>query len=245
MPGRYCGPPTSANGGWVAGSLAHELGGTPRATLGRAVVVTLHQPPPLDATMRLRSAAAGIEATFGGALVASATFVEDPAEPIEPVEGVSWGEAQAAATAYAGHRSHPFPTCFVCGVNRDDGLAIFPGAAPSSSSESRLAAPWVPDPTLRNDWHEYDESTPRTSLAAAWAALDCVGGWAGGMAERVSVLGRMTAVVDELPVIGEQHVVTGERRAVEGRKTFTAATLHDADGRIVGRAEHIWIAVER
>jgi hypothetical protein len=58
------------------------------------------------------------------------------------------------------------------------------------------------------------------------------------------VLGRMTARVDDLPVIGEPHVVVGEGRGQEGRKTFTASTLHDADGRIVGRAEHVWVAVD-
>ena len=58
------------------------------------------------------------------------------------------------------------------------------------------------------------------------------------------VLGRMTAVVDTLPVIGEEHVVVGERRGSEGRKTFTASSLHDSDGRIVGRAEHTWVAVD-
>jgi hypothetical protein len=36
----------------------------------------------------------------------------------------------------------------------------------------------------------------------------------------------------------------GERRGSEGRKTFTASTLLDPDGRIVGRAEHVWVAVD-
>jgi hypothetical protein len=58
------------------------------------------------------------------------------------------------------------------------------------------------------------------------------------------VLGRMTAVVDDLPVIGEPHVVVGEHRGTEGRRTSTAATLYDADGRIVGRAEHTWVSVD-
>ena len=49
---------------------------------------------------------------------------------------------------------------------------------------------------------------------------------------------------DELPVQGEQHVVTGEHRGADGRKTFTASTLHDSDRRIVGRAEHVWVAVD-
>ena len=58
------------------------------------------------------------------------------------------------------------------------------------------------------------------------------------------VLGRMTARIDDLPVIGEPHVVVGEGRGRDGRKTFTASTLYDADGRVVATAEHIWIAVD-
>ena len=109
---------------------------------------------------------------------------------------------------------------------------------------TRLAAPWVPDRTLAADYHEYDDPAPRACLAATWSALDCVGGWAGDLTERLMVLGRMTAIIDDLPVLGEQHVVIGEHRGSEGRKTFTASTLHDADGRIVGRAEHVWVAVD-
>jgi hypothetical protein len=58
------------------------------------------------------------------------------------------------------------------------------------------------------------------------------------------VLGRMTAIIDTLPVQDEEHVVVGEHRGSQGRKTFTASTLYDADGRIVGRAEHVWLAVD-
>ena len=45
------------------------------------------------------------------------------------------------------------------------------------------------------------------------------------------VLARITARVHTLPLIGEEHVVMGEARGAEGRKTWTAATLYDADGR--------------
>ncbi len=61
---------------------------------------------------------------------------------------------------------------------------------------------------------------------------------------RRTPVGRMTAVVDDLPVVGEQHVVTGEHRGSAGRRTSTASTLHDSDGRIVARAEHVWVAVD-
>ena len=236
VPARYRGPAASGNGGYVAGSLAHELGDT----LGRPVEVTLRQPPPLDSTMHVTALDGRLTLTFGGAVVAQAEITD---QQVEPVEGVAWDVAVEASASYPGHRSHPFPQCFACGTERDDGLRIFPGPV-GSRGEPRLAAPWVPDATLAADYHEYDDPSPRACLPATWSALDCVGGWAGDISERLMVLGRMTAVVDALPVIGEEHVVTGERRGSEGRKTFTASTLHDSDGRIVGRAEHIWVAVD-
>jgi hypothetical protein len=238
VPARYRGPAKSGNGGYVAGALAQELGDTE----GRAVAVTLRQPPPLDATMRVTATQEGLELTFGGALLAQAAVVE---ADVEPVEAVSWDEAVAASASYPGLTSHPFPTCFACGTERPDGLRIFPGQVPSAHDGlTRVAAPWVPDETVAADSHAYDDPAARACLASTWSALDCIGGWAGDLTERLMVLGRMTAIVDDLPVTGEQHVVTGEHRGSQGRKTFTASTLHDSDGRIVGRAEHVWLAVD-
>jgi hypothetical protein len=206
------------------------------------VTVTLRQPPPLDATMRITPNDDGLELSFGGALVARAEVGD---ESVDLVEAVSWEEAVAASATYPGHTSHPFPTCFACGTERDDGLRIFPGQVPSArAGQTRVAAPWIPDSSLADDHHAYDDPAPRACLAATWSALDCIGGWAGDLTERLMVLGRMTAIIDTLPVVDERHVVTGEHRGSEGRKTFTASTLHDADGRIVGRAEHVWLAVD-
>lgn len=237
VPARYCGPPASANGGYVSGSLAHVFGDTS----GRAVTVTLRQPPPLDATMHVVGESDAVQLTFGGAVVATAELTD---VGVEPVEAVSYGTAAEASGSYPGFDQHPFPTCFSCGPERVDGLRIFPGEVDPVAGGTRVAAPWTPDQSLFADWHEYDEAPPRACLAATWAALDCIGAWAGDMTDRMMVLGRMTAVVDDLPVIGEPHVVTGEHRGGEGRRTFTASTLHDSDGRIVGRAEHVWFEVD-
>lgn len=238
VPARYCGPAKSANGGYVAGALAHELGDTEDL----AVTVTLRQPPPLDSTMRITRVDTGLELTFGGAVVAQATTSD---LSVEPVEAVTWDEAAAASASYAGHFSHPFPTCFACGTERPDGLRIFPGQVPSArDGMTRVAATWVPDGTVAADPHEDDDPAGRASLASTWSALDCIGAWSGDLVERPLVLGRMTAIVDDLPAQGERHVVTGEHRGSAGRKTFTASTLHDSDCRIVGRAEHVWIAID-
>jgi len=153
-------------------------------------------------------------------------------------------EAKAAEASYAGLVSHPFPSCFTCGVERapGDGLRIFPGLV--SKDPQRVAATWTPHQSVVEDYHAYHDDVPRASLPVTWAALDCVGGWAGDLNDRLMVLGRMTTQVDALPAIGEPHVVVGEKRDSQGRKTFTSSALYDASGDLVARAEHIWIAVD-
>lgn len=246
VPRRFCGPPDSGNGGWTAGALATHLARDcpdNRAGEWPTIEVSLRQPPPLDSPMSLREEDGITSASFGGAVIASARSLPGGGESeLTDVEPVSHDEALAAEAAYAGHTFHPFPTCFACGTGREegDGLRIFPGVV----SGERVAATWRPDPSLAEDFHTYVDESARASVSATWAALDCVGGWAGDLTERLMVLGRMTARIDALPVIGEDHVVVGTRLSTDGRKTFTAATLYDADSRVVASAEHIWIAVD-
>ena len=58
------------------------------------------------------------------------------------------------------------------------------------------------------------------------------------------MLGRITVEVHRLPEVGAQHVVVGEERLIEGRKTLTASTLYGPDGDVVAASEHVWIAVD-
>jgi hypothetical protein len=192
--------------------------------------------------MEVTATAEGLELHHDGALVAEAAPTSAALQAVAPV---GFDAAQAASRHYPGHTFHPFPTCFSCGVDRTDGLRIFPGPVdPDPDGRTRVAAPWVPSSTVPADWHEYVEPEPHACLASTWAALDCIGGWAGDLGERLMVLARMTAVVEELAVVGEPHVVTGAWRAGEGRRTMTASTLYAADGRAIARAEHVWVAVD-
>jgi hypothetical protein len=228
VPQRFCGPPSSGNGGWTAGALAAMVG------QAGAVEVTLRHPPPLELAMPVEPADGRLVARLEDQVVAEARAVSPT---LTAVDAVAPEVARAAETTYAGHRSHPFPTCFSCGVDREpgDGLRIFPGFV----AATRVAATWTPDPSTADPDHP-DRSAP----PVAWAALDCVGGWSADIADRPMVLGRMTAAVDALPHVGDRHVVVGEVRGTDGRKTFTASTLYDADGRVVGRAEHVWITID-
>jgi hypothetical protein len=223
VPRRFCGPPSSGNGGYTAGALA-TLVDAP------TVSVSLLAPPPLDTAMSVEVVDGLTVASADGGPVAraeAATIDEDGVDP------VSVDEARAAQASYAGLTSHPFPTCFSCGTARDDGLRIFPGRVADQDGLARVAATWTPDASVADDLG-----------AVTWAALDCVGGWAGDLAERLMVLARMTARVDALPRVGETHVVVGLGRRTDGRKTFTASALYDSDGRLLGRAEHLWLAVD-
>jgi hypothetical protein len=190
-----------------------------------------------------------VVATYDGTPILSARCTHDEVTDVEPVTPE---EARAAMASYAGLTSHPFPTCFSCGTGREpgDGLRIFPGrvtdapAGDGGEPRARVAATWTPDAGVAEDYHAYVDELPRASLPVTWAALDCVGGWAGDLEERLMVLARMTARIDSLPVIGEEHVLVGMAGAREGRKTRTSSTMYDADGRVVGTAEHLWIAVD-
>ncbi len=247
IPSRFCGPRSSGNGGWTAGALAALVDldcPDNRAAAWPPVRVALRRPPPLDTPLHvLVRDGATVAVAVDGEAVAQASVTDTDPEPVEPVPA---DEARAAMASYPGLTSHPFPTCFACGTDREegDGLRIFPGQVGDVDGSTRIAATWTPHPSVGEDWHTYVDDVRHASLATTWAALDCVGGWAGDLSERLMVLAGMTARVDTLPVIGEEHVVVGQDRGHEGRKTFTAATLYDRDGRVVASAEHLWIAVD-
>ena len=232
--GRFRGPARSGNGGYTSGALAALA--PPDWT---ATTVRLSQPPPLDVAMAVARTDDLLVASHDDREVARAVRADHEPEPVPTVDAAT---ARTAAAAYPGLVAHPFPTCFSCGTGREpgDGLRIFPGPLAGSG----VAATWTPDPSVAGDWHEYAEATREAGHAVTWAALDCAGGWAADIGERLMVLGTMTARLHSLPKIGEEHVVVGAARGESGRKRMSAASLYDSAGRLVGTAEHVWIAVD-
>jgi hypothetical protein len=224
---RFAGPPGSANGGYTAGRLASLL------PLGAVAGVTLRQPPPLET--RLVVSVSGDRATlrFGGVVIADAVVAALSEDVVAPVP---FDVAAQAMSSYAGFDLHPFPGCFACGTDRPppDGLGLRPGRVPGRPD--CVATTWVPDGSLAAD-------DGGALVEAVWAALDCPGGWSADLVGRPMVLGRMTAAVDARPRAGEPCVVVGRWLGAERRKTFTATTMYDADGRILGRAQATWIAL--
>lgn len=212
---RFNGPPGSANGGVTAGRLAAYVGAA-------AVEVTLRRPPPLGVDLRVDASGGTARLLDGEALVAEAV---PSAVEIEVPDPVSLDRAREAESGYGGLVAHPFPTCFVCGTERPDGLGLRPGPL----DEGRAAASWTPaddDPVM------------------VWAALDCPGGWATDLPGRPLVLGRMALEHRGSLRPGEPHVVMAWTTRAEGRKVHTGTSLHGPDGQLVAVARATWLAVD-
>ena len=236
IPARFNGPARSGNGGFVAGTLAEHLSHGER----RTVEVTLRRPPPLDTLLTVMTDDGTAVLSDGGEPVAEGRLVD---LDLGTVDAVLPEVAESSMLGYPGFDHHPFPTCFACGPEREegDGLRIFPG--PVAGERGNVAALWVPRPG-HAEATDLVDGVQRCGFGITWAALDCVGGWSEDLVGRPCVLGRMTLRVDAWPVVGEQHVVVGRHRGIDGRKSSTASTMYDADGRVVATARHIWIQVD-
>jgi hypothetical protein len=212
---RFNGPAGSANGGYTCGLVADFLDGIAE--------VTLRRPPPLGRPLGVERDDGAVAVRDGDAVVAEA--VEATFELAIP-DPPTTEEAAGASSRYPGFDEHAFPTCFVCGPDREagDGLRIFAGPL----RDGFVAAPWTPTEVDRH---------------IVWAALDCPGAIAVGFPDRgETLLGRFSAIVDELPEVGEASVVVGWPLGEEGRKLYAGTALYGEGGRPLARARATWIA---
>jgi hypothetical protein len=224
---RFCGPPTSANGGYACGLVARFLDGPAQ--------VTLRSPPPLGRPLDLRRGGQGVSLWDDEVLVAEAQA--GPATFDVPPR-VALDDARRAAERYEWLHDHPYPTCFVCGPRRAerDGLRIFAGPV---AGRGVYAAPWTPDPDLAGE-----DGLVRPEFA--WSALDCPSGLVTntfGDVGRV-LLGRLAADLRRPVRPGEDHVVTAWPIGRDGRKLHTGSALFTASGELLAAARAVWIDVD-
>lgn len=222
---RFCGPPGSGNGGYVAGRLLQEI--------GAAAEVTLRRPVPLGRRLTIdRRREGGVTLRDGDVELATAVASE---VDVGKAPAVSTGEAAAAAARFPRFDDHPLPGCFACGVERahGDGLRIFPG--PVSGRESVWAAPWRPA-------HDLGDSDGVIAAPFLAAALDCAGAFAVNEPPRgLALLGRIAVALVATVHAGEDLVVVAWPLGREGRKLYPATALLRASGEIVARARATWI----
>jgi hypothetical protein len=220
---RFCGPATSSNGGYFAGSVAALAAGT--------VTVRLLKPPPLARELAVEELEGGVLRVLDG--VEPVGEARPAALDLELRPVPDYLEAVEASRHYAGFRYHRFPTCFVCGTHRvrGDGMRIFAGALPERAV---VAAPWVPDASL-------DAGDGKVRGEFMSAALDCPGYYAVAPDDRMMLLAEFTAHVDRRVHVGESCTVVGWQIASSGRKHEAGTALYDGKGNLVGRARALWI----
>jgi hypothetical protein len=230
IPGRFNGPPASANGGYTCGLVAGLVG-------AEEVSVSLRLPPPVDKPLSVVRDGDQVELRDGDARVAEggpAELLLDVPDPISPEE--------AAAASAAGRDNwcdhHPFPSCFACGPDRDpgDGLRLFPGAL----RDGMFATPWTPNEAL-------DDGTGHVRPECVWAALDCptsapVANFATGPP---MVLARLTARLGASVEVGEHHSILSWPLSADGRKHAGACALFDSAGRLLCASQALWIEVRQ
>jgi hypothetical protein len=235
---RFCGPPSSANGGYACGILAGAVEGSAE--------VTLRAPPPLGRPLQLAPSPEGTAELRDGATVLGAA--RGVHLELADVPAVSFAEAEDASrrSPYAGN-DHKLPSCFVCGPARaaGDGLRIFVGplAAGAGRNTGSLAAAWVPFTGLAGD-------DGRVAAEFVWAALDCPSGFACVAANQLGIdelilLGRMSARIDERPRPGERCVLTAWPTGRDGRKLFASSALLGPAGEVLAVAQATWLTVDR
>ena len=220
---RFNGPPDCGNGGYASGLLAAQVDAP-------AVEVVLHRPPPLGRRLEVRrSGDHGVKLRHGGTVVATATATLLDLSVPEPV---TVAEAARAAARSPASRRHPFPTCFVCGPARTDGLRIFPGPV---AGRPLVAAAWTPARELANE----DGTVPARFV---WASLDCPGAFAAtDFPATPTVLGTF-AVECRRPVrVGETYVVMAWSRGGGGRKHFAGSALLSGAGVVHAAGSAIWL----
>lgn len=216
---RFNGPPETANGGYACGVVARHVDGPAH--------VSLRRPVPLGAPLHLERHDDGhVTLHDGDDLIAEA----DPALPLDevvPPYRPSPEEAREAAARRPGAWPAAFGRCWVCSP-REDGLGVVFGPL--------RARPEMTGAVL----HAGDGGELAPEIV--WAALDCPSYtpslWGN---ETPSLLAGLHAELLEPVPAGVPLAVTGWSLGADGRKHRSATAILAPDGRMLARAQALWI----
>lgn len=228
---RFCGPPSSGNGGYCAGLLARGIPGPATAVLKARI--------PLDAPLDLAGDAGRQLLTGDGGEVIGEGLPASPEALPEVPSPPSWEAALAAEARHIGIGQRFHPICFSCGPERaeGDGLRVFAGQL-EGAPEGVLACTWTPH-------DNFADAGGLVPTEVIWAALDCPGffSWVVREGRHGALLGTMTGEVLRRPGAGEPCIVMSWPLERSGRKETAGVALFSASGELLARAHQVWIVM--
>jgi len=228
VPERFNGPLENGNGGYSAGIAAGLLEGP--------VEATLRSPVPLEAPLEAVTEDGTARLLDGDRLIVDARRVPD--FEIEVPEPVTPAQAREAMGRYLGEEQGPFSRCFVCGLGRKDSLGVFSGRV---EGRDVVASAWTPP-----EWTGGEDGSARPEFV--WSVLDCptfFGAYIDVEELPLSFLGRITARVDALPAIGEEHVLMSWPLGIDDRKAESGVALLTAGGDVLAAARAVLIEARK
>jgi hypothetical protein len=220
IPARFNGPPDSGHGGYSAGLAARLVEGPAE--------VALRAPPPLERELAVEPGPGGsVTVSLEGATVMEARPAAVEMDVPAPV-GVDQARAADGSDFLA---NHPFPTCFACGPEREegDGLRLFPGPVPG---RPLFAVPWTPAAEFASGAH--------VDPLFVWSALDCPS-CAPARGPLPIVLASLAVEVLDAVAACEPHVIGSWEIARDGRKRHTGVAMWDAEGSLRATGRALWI----
>ena len=211
---RFCGPPGSGNGGYVAA----RLGGAGPAR------VLFRRPVPLGRGLTVSEESGRVELRDGARLLVEAA----PGIVPEPLALSATADDIAELAPVAQPEDHPFPGCFVCGPDNQEGLGLsFRRLGPSVGG---VFAPPA-----------HETEVPAEYIVGA---LDCTSGWASFTRGEAGVLGTIEYAIVGEAAPGQRLISIGAFDEQDGRKRFARSSVYTDRGDLIGSAHTIWIEIE-
>ena len=251
IPPRFCGPPDTTNGGYLAGKLAGYF------SQGSPVSISFRAATPLDTPLSVVEAENDqgkiVQIMDGETILAIANnkLLDIPIPTLPNIEKISQVKMQCA-----GFEGHPFPECFVCGPDRPvgDGLGIYPG--PVCNEHSNEHSNDVSNDGFSNivaaEWElleDLKDSRNQIKSEFIWAALDCVSAFANLEKPENQylvpmVLGKLSAKI-ESPLEGEKAYVIAWPVKVEGRKAIANSAVFNQQKECIAVGQAVWISLNK
>ena len=227
-------PPNLVHGGYVAGTVAKEIG--PIAS------VRLKAPTPRLTDLDIIKNDSSVHLQLNGqdTVIAEPADANDLPEVPEVFLNCSTEAAESASSGYEEFRNGAHPGCYACKNQETHKRLAFTFGPLIAAPEGYIAGLWRPPEWVANEEGNID-------FENLWAAMDCPG-WHAWRAKTpgfpLCFLGTMTAEIKFLPKASEPLTICSwPIEGGTGRKCYSGVALLNAQGECVARAHQIWIKI--